>query len=186
MEEAVFSMMRRLGAGKDDILTMQGILAITYQSLGRLEEASQIQRDVYSGRMQLHGEKHASTHLAALNYTSSLVHLQRYQEVKSVLRKTMPVARRVLGENHEHTLRMRSIYTMALYLDPAATLDDLREAVATLEDTERIARRVLGGAHPLTVEIGSHWLEVRDVLSADEGDVGSLRAAMEAMAPGDA
>ena len=44
-------------------------------------------------------------------------------------------------------------YAMALYNDPAATLDDFREAVATLEDTARIARRVLGGAHPLTSEI---------------------------------
>ena len=34
---------------------------------------------------------------------------------------------------------------MALYQDPRATLDDLREAVTTLEDTERIARRVFGG-----------------------------------------
>ena len=42
---------------------------------------------------------------------------------------------------------------MALYFDAAATLDDLREAVATLEDAERIARRVLGGAHPLTVNV---------------------------------
>ena len=41
----------------------------------------------------------------------------------------------------------------ALGMDPAATLDDLREAVSTLEDTERIARRVLGGAHPTTVGI---------------------------------
>ena len=38
--------------------------------------------------------------------------------------------------------------------DPAATLDDFREAVTTLEDTARIARRVLGGAHPITAVIG--------------------------------
>jgi hypothetical protein len=36
----------------------------------------------------------------------------------------------------------------ALYANPGATLDDLRDAVATLEETERIARRVLGIAHP--------------------------------------
>ena len=81
---------------------------------------------------------------------------------------------------------MRSIYTTALYLDPAATLNDLREAVATLEDTERIARRVLGGTHPLTVEIEGQLREARAVLSADVGDVESLREAMEAMTPGDA
>ena len=45
---------------------------------------------------------------------------------------------------------MRSLYTRAIYEDPAATLDDLREAVNMLEDAGRTARRVLGGAHPIT------------------------------------
>ena len=42
---------------------------------------------------------------------------------------------------------------MALFSDPSATIDDLREAVTTLEDVGRMARRVFGGAHPLTVGI---------------------------------
>ena len=54
---------------------------------------------------------------------------------------------------------MRWIYAAALYEDPAATLDDLREAVTTLEDAERTSRRVLGGAHPLTKNI-EHSLKV--------------------------
>jgi len=41
------------------------------------------------------------------------------------LRKTIPVARRALGENNELTLKMRWIYAIALYKD---TLDDLCEA----------------------------------------------------------
>ena len=40
-------------------------------------------------------------------------------------------------------------HARALYEDPDAALDHLREAVTTLEDTTRIARRVLGSAHPL-------------------------------------
>ena len=80
----------------------------------------------------------------------SFMTLKRFEESKSLLRKTMPVARRVLGESHDLTLRMRWSYAAALYEDNGATLDDLREAVTTLEDTERIARRVLGGAHPTT------------------------------------
>ena len=47
-------------------------------------------------------------------------------------------------------LRMRWIYAMALYEDPDATLDDLREAVTTLEEIVPTTRRVFGGAHPLT------------------------------------
>ena len=44
-------------------------------------------------------------------------------------------------------------YAKSHYEDPAATLDDLNEAVTTLEEIERIARRVFGGAHPLTSAI---------------------------------
>ena len=63
---------------------------------------------------------------------------------------------------------MRSIYASALYNDPGATLDDLREAVPTLEDTERIARRVLGGAHPLTSALEFHLRNARAALRARE------------------
>ena len=55
-------------------------------------------------------------------------------------------------------------YAEALYKDPAARLDDLREAVTTLEDTARIARRVLGGAHPMTVGIGEALRAARATL----------------------
>ena len=71
---------------------------------------------------------------AAYNYAVYLSDLQRHEEARSLLRKTMPVARRVLGENTEATLRMRLHYEKVLYLDAGATLDDLREAVTTLEE----------------------------------------------------
>ena len=80
----------------------------------------------------------------------------------------MPVARRVLGETHEVTLKMRSNYATALYLNPGATLDHLREAVTTFEETGRIARRVLGGAHPLVVDIGLTLQRARAGLRARE------------------
>ena len=133
--------------------TVQSNLATTYQEIGRLEEALALQREVYSVCLKLFGE-HEHTLRAANNYACSLYELHRFKEAKELLRKTMPVARRILGEGHRLTLKMRPIYATVLCEDPAATLDDLREAVATLEDTERIARRVLGGAHPLTVDIG--------------------------------
>ena len=63
------------------------------------------------------------------------------------------------------TLRMRWHYAEALYQDPGATLDDLREAVTTLEETARTARRVYGGAHPLTGEIEGHLRQARAALS---------------------
>ena len=59
---------------------------------------------------------------------------------------------------------MRSNYGRALYNDPGATLDDLREAVTTLDEIERTARRVLGGAHPTTVGIEEALRDARAVL----------------------
>ena len=111
------------------------------------------ERDVYFGWLKLNGEEDIYALRAAVNYAHTLVGLLRFEEARSLSRKTMPVARRALGEGHILTLKMAFHYSRALYEDPEATLDDLREAVATLEDTMRIARRVLGGAHPLIVEV---------------------------------
>ena len=131
-----------------------------------------MKRDVYSGRLRLLGEEHPKTLLTANNYASTLLDLNRYAEVKSLMRKSMPVARRVFGESHELTLRMGGLHATALCRDTAATLDDVREAVTMLEEDERIARRVFGGGHPLTVSISRAALAAREA---------SFRAALEAM-----
>ena len=91
--------------------------------------------------------------LAANNYGVSLVDIGRFEEARSLLRKTIPAARRVLGESHETMLRMKWTYAEALYKDSGATHENLREAVTTLEEMHQIARRVLGDAHPLTTGI---------------------------------
>ena len=127
-----------------------------------------MERDVYFGRVKLHGEEDEETLIAALNYSSSLVELRRFEKVKSLLRRTTPVAQRVLGANHDHTLRMRSIYARTLYINAGATLDELRESVTTYEDVGRIARRVLGGSHPLTRSIEDDLLNAQATLRARE------------------
>ena len=63
---------------------------------------------------------------------------------------------------------MRWLYAEALYNDPAATLDDLREAVTTLESTERTARRVLGSAHPIVGAFERVLPDARAALRARE------------------
>ena len=105
---------------------------------------------------------------AAHNYAESLSHLKRYEETRALLRKTIPVARRVLGEGHKLTLMMRWYYAAALCEDPGAALKDLREAVATLEDAARIARRVLGGSNPVTEGIDDELRAARAALDVRE------------------
>ena len=99
--------------------------------------------------------------MAAVNYATSLEKVKHREEAKALMLRTIPVARRVLGESHEFTIKMRWCYTAALCNDPGATLNEFREALTTLEDIERIARRVLGGAHPITTDIGKSLRTVR-------------------------
>ena len=123
----------------------------------------------------------------ASNYAAALLHLKRYAEARSLMSKTVPVARRVAGEDKYLTLMMRMHYARALYQDEeSATLKDVREAVETLEDLERTARRVFGGEHPLIATILIFLREARATLYVHEGDVESLREMVAAMTPGSA
>ena len=147
----------------------QSNLATAYEDIGRLEDGIRIRQDVYSRRLELYGEAHVETITAAFNYSSMLIQVNRFEEAKSLLRKMTPVARRVLGNNnYDMTLRMSAVYANALYNDPSATLDDLRESVTTLEDTAPIARRVLGSAHPLTKAVAAYLQDAQAALRARE------------------
>ena len=166
--EVELAMDRRFGASERSMLVIQSNLAITYEALGRLEEALSMRREVYSGTLRLEGEESRNTLLEANNYAGVLVKLNRFEEAKALLRKTLPVARRVLGEDAQLTLGMRRNYAEALYDDPSATLEDLHEAVTTFEEIERTARRVLGGAHPVAVAMGQALANARATLCARE------------------
>ena len=165
---AELSQERRLGSPEEGILATQSNLAGIYQALGRHEEAVEITREVYHGWLKLNGEENRFTLLSAINYGTTLVDLRRLEEAKVLMRKVIPVALRVLGENNDTMLRMRSVYAQALYIDASATLDDLREAATTLEEIEQTARRVLGGAHPLTSRIEAALRDAQAALRAHE------------------
>ena len=105
---------------------------------------------------------------AANNYAFSLAQLKRSGEAKALLRRQIPVARRVLGEGHEIKLTMSWNYARALYENASATLNDVCEAVTTLEETKRKARRVMGRAHPVTMSIERDLRVARAALRARE------------------
>ena len=150
------------------MLATQGNLSLTYQALGRVEDALRLKRDVYSGYCRLLGEDGRESLSSAYNYANCLFELRRFKEVKALMNKAMPISRRALGDNDRLTLRIRWIYAMALYKDDGATLDELREAVTTLVETERTARRVLGGSNPTTASIEGELRDARAVLLARE------------------
>ena len=123
--------------------------------------------------LRFHGGEHKRTLLVAENYALTLLEGNRFEEAKVLMRKTLPAARRVFGKDASNTLKMRSVYAEALYRDPGATLDDVREAVTTLEETLPTARRVLGGAHPITMGIERHLRNAQAALRARETPPGS-------------
>ena len=131
---------------------MQSNLAGTYEALGR-PEVLQMKRDVYTGYLKHYGEEHGETITVANNYANCLLTAKRFDETKSLLRKVIPMARRVLTDSHEITLKMRWTLAMALHDDPSSTLDDVREAVETLESVIRFWKRVFGNLHPETQKV---------------------------------
>ena len=166
--DAQLSMSRRVGVSEASMLITQSNLAITYKLLGRNEDALQMQRDVYSGRLRLYGEEHEMTLNAANNYAATLKELKRFEEAKALWRKVIPVARRVLGESDWLTLKIRVTYGWALYNNDDATTADLREAVNTLEEIEGIVQRVYGGTHPFTKTVEGSLRKARAALRARE------------------
>ena len=123
---------------------------------------------ILAGRRKLNGQEDSRTLAAAQSYAMSLMSLNRFEAARSVSSKFVPVARRVLGEGHELTLKMRMLYAGTFYYDANAALDDLREAVTALEETTQIARRVLGNSHPLTGTVGRVLRDSRARLAARE------------------
>ena len=89
---------------------------MTYDALGR-SEALGLRQDVFLGNLRLLGKENRETLREGNNYAASLAEQKRYGEVKSLMRKTLPVARRVLGENDETTLKARLVYAIALCKD---------------------------------------------------------------------
>jgi hypothetical protein len=168
--QAELSLMKRVGAPGDRMLALQTRVGYSYNALGRNEEALPLQRDVYSGRLKLYGENHQETIWSAGYLANSLYRTRRFNEGKALLRKVIPVARRVLGKGNIDVVRLRWSYGCFLYRAPDATLDDIREAVATLEETYSTVRRVFGAEHTYTREMDPHDLRLAQAeLRAREG-----------------
>jgi hypothetical protein len=169
VREADMALARRLGETRN-MLVMLSNLASTYEELGRRPEALPMRQEVYSVTLQLYGEEHIESVIEGSNLAVNLIELRppRFKEAKSLLRKTIPAARRLLGESHIQTLRIRASYAWMLSNDVSPSLDDLREAVTTLEEIQPIARRVVGGAHPFTAEVEPNLQYARAALRARE------------------
>ena len=76
--QAELSLMKRVGAPGDTMLAVQTRVGYSYNALGRHEEALPLQRDVYAGRVKLHGENHQETIWSAGYLANSLYRTRRF------------------------------------------------------------------------------------------------------------
>ena len=140
--EANLATMRRVGASESNILAVQTNLASTYQSLGRIDQALELEREIYTKRLESLGNLHPETLIGAICLANTLSKMRKFDEVRSFAPDRIAECQRVLGAEHENTLFLRSIYAHALFAS------DPEQAETILVDVTRIARRVLGKSHP--------------------------------------
>ena len=139
---------KRVGARESDMLRVKGNIASTYQSLGRLEEALSLEREIYARHVALEGVDSDMTMIALICLANTLSKLHRYEEVLGFAQDKIAVCQRVLGAEHEHTFFLRELYAVALF--NIGSHEDREQAEAILADIVQKMRRVLGAHHPRT------------------------------------
>ena len=108
VQVADLAIVRRVGAPEYNILVHAEQSSGTYDLLGRPSPTDETGRVHWIFEAPTARNMNTPSHSVS-NYALCLGQLNRFEEAKSLLRKTMPVARRVIGESRmEVTLRMRS------------------------------------------------------------------------------
>jgi len=149
--EVQLATQRRLGISEYPIIVTRSNFANCLHSLGRLDEALAMERDVYARCKELLGTTNKSTLHTGNNLAHSLIQQGQYAEAKEFAGKLIPQCRRALGSNHVMTLNCHAAFAEALYSDAGASRADVLEAVTILEDVVRARRRVFGNHHPETI-----------------------------------
>ena len=149
------------GASEEAILNMKDNLANCYRSLGRLDEALAIRRELYARSVAL-SLPPAFLYLRVLNLSSSLQHARRHAEAKSFLREQVPKARRALGEVHELYLKLCLNYGQAICFE--GSREDVVESTTLLEQLSSTTRRIYGPAHPFAETVQRAFVASKQAL----------------------
>ena len=102
---------------------------------------------------------------AGLNLSVSLTDLKRYEEARSIQRKVIPAALRILGPENDTTLLLLRTNVRSVYSDPKATLADLRQAERSMRDVLQKTRRIYGVSHPDTETCERFMHNVKEILA---------------------
>ena len=121
-------------------------------------------KEVYASRVRLFGQDEDTLNVA-LNLSVALVRADEASESMAFSRPLLPLARRVLGADHDLCLRLAHGYAWAVTVCADSSRDELVFAEKLLEDAVRRFRRVLGTAHPSTSKAEDDLFYLRESLA---------------------
>jgi hypothetical protein len=157
---------RSLRAGAEvsteNLLAAKSNIAGTYSRLGRVEEAVNMEREIYDDSKALLGPLDLQTLSVAANLMHTMSMLHRFDEVKAFF-LGLEAARQTLGPDNYLVLKLTSAYAHGLYYDPTATRDEQLEAITMFEDIRGRILRVWGRNRPHFENIDQNLAQVLTV-----------------------
>ncbi|KIM26170.1 hypothetical protein M408DRAFT_197123 [Serendipita vermifera MAFF 305830] len=141
------------------------VLADIYHSLGRLEEAEKLQKEVVEFNRENLGEKHPNTINASSNLALTYRDLGRLNEAMALQEEVLRLSKEVCGGRDPDTISA-SNNLASTYRD----LGRLSEAKTLFEEVLELRKEILGQQSPDTIDASNN-------LAATYRDLGSLKEA---------
>ena len=124
-----------------------------------------LEREVFARLAALKGNDDEQTIGAANNLSATLTMANLHEEAVSFGREQLPIARRALGPDHIHSVRLAANLSSNILTNPKCSRDEALEAQALIEDTLERKRRVFGRAHPTTQKSETQLAQVTMLLA---------------------
>ena len=159
-----------LEAKQANILGAQGMIVGIMVDLGRLEEAVELQREVFAGCIELDGLEHKDTIYQGSVLVVALLKVNRVAESQELADELLAAAEQFLPEDDQTMMWLESAYYRTVYADDAATVEELSAVVTDLDELRQRSQRVFGAGHSTTAKIQGHLTEAREKLDEARGE----------------
>lgn len=137
-------------------IRLMGALASTHATLGALDDALVIHRQVHEWTVSKNGEKHKDSIFSGLNVVATLLNSKRYKEVQNFAFPWINIAMDTLGPGHAFTYDIIDTYCASITSDKGSSADDIRDVRGMLEAAAQRCRLVLGESHPTTYRLANN------------------------------
>ena len=146
LKEAYLVSMKRVGLHSTHSLSVATLLAQLFLYIGRLNEAVELEEQVFNMRTELSGPENPDTLESMSNLASIYLSQGQLEKSKELLLQTLERKKRILGKEHPDTLSSMSKLA-SIYL-PQGRLEESKELLLQTLDTKK---RILGKEHPDTL-----------------------------------